>query len=739
MEANKKASYFAEEANLRQEKHGQMIPLQSIFQHSPNAYILLTPDLVLIDINLAHLRLTGYERADVIGRKLFDVFPFANENQTFELKRSFQHVIDAKVEDIISLLHYPIVDHWGENRLWKDRYWKITNTPILADDGQLIYILNHVTDITHFVTSKDGPTNIYQSSDDIEKASLARETSAIDEERRRLRELMEQAPGFVAVGRGPHLVFELANKAYYQLVGNREIIGKPVREALPELGDQGIFDLLDEVYKSGVPFIGRAMPFQFEINPDEPLITRYIDFIYQPIIEKDKSVSGILVQGHDVTEAYELSQKLSYQATHDSLTGLLNRREFERQLESAIQDLSGSDLTHTLLYLDLDQFKLVNDTCGHQAGDEYLRRISMILASRIRPMDTLARLGGDEFSILLRHCQEHTALPLAEDLRQAVNEVEFIWRDRVFTGSISVGLIAISDSTTTTAGALSAADSACFLAKEKGRNRVQVYHYEDEELIAHWRQMDWVGRLRSALKEDRIELHVQMIQALNECKPRMQRYEVLMRLKEINGDLVPPMAFIPAAERYGLMTLIDRHIIKKVFMYLSAVKVKSATSLCLSINLSGATLSDESFFSFIEGEIKYWDIDPAQICFEITETTAISNLSSTSVSICDLKKLGFSFALDDFGSGMSSFGYLRHLPVDYLKIDGVFIRQILADKTSAAIVEAIAKVASVMGIQTVAEYVESEEVSELLASIGVDFAQGFGIHKPKPIGSLNPA
>lgn len=707
-----------------------------IFQRSPNAYVLLSPDLVLIDINQAHLRFTGYKREDVLGRHVFDVFPVTDKAQMEELGRSFDHVIKAKVEDTIPLLHYPILDNRSEKGKWKDQYWRVTNIPILNEDGEIQFILNHATDITLLVSAMGGPGKTYQDAADIQKASLARDTSAIDDERRRLRALMEQAPGFVAVGRGPDLVFELANKAYYQLVGSREILGKPVRKALPELEGQGIFELLEQVYRSGKPFIGRAMPFQFEISPGKPLVTRYIDFIYQPIFEKDHSVSGIFVQGHDVTEAYELSQKLSHQATHDSLTGLFNRREFERQLESAIQELSGNDLTHSLLYLDLDQFKLVNDTCGHQAGDEYLRMISMVLTARIKPADTLARLGGDEFSLLLRHCPEHTALRIAEELRQAVKDVEFIWRDRIFGGSVSIGLISFGDSTTTMAGALSAADSACFLAKEKGRNRVQVYRHEDDELIARWRQMDWVGRLRSALKEDRIELHAQRIQALRVRDQALRRYEVLMRLRDDKGHLVPPMAFIPAAERYGLMPTIDKYIIEKVLAFLASESTQNDSSLCLSINLSGTTLSDESFFGYIERTIKEWKIDPDRICFEITETAAVANLASTSASIRDLKKLGFSFALDDFGSGMSSFGYLRHLPVDYLKIDGVFIKHILDDKIDAAMVEAIAKVASVMGIQTVAEYVENEDIAQLLATIGVDYGQGYGIQKPEPLRTL---
>lgn len=552
----------------------------------------------------------------------------------------------------------------------------------------------------------------------------------------RLRTLMEQAPGFVAVGRGPDFVFELANKAYYQLVGNREILGKTVRKALPELEDQDILEFLDQVYKTGKPFIGRAMPIQLRTHPNKPLVTRYVDFIYQPIFEKDNSVSGIFVQGHDVTEAHELSKQLNHQAAHDSLTGLLNRREFERQLEIAIGEFSENDAVHSLLHLDLDQFSLVNDTCGHQAGDEYLRVISMILISHIKSTDTFSRLGGDEFSLLLKNCPAQTAIRIAEDLRQAVKDVEFIWCNRVFGGSVSIGLVSFGDRTTTAAEILSAADSACFLAKEKGRNRVQVYCHEDDELIARWQQMDWVGRLRSAIKEDRIKLYAQKIQPLKEIKSAFDRYEVLMRLKDSDERIVPPMAFIPAAERYGLMPTIDRYIIEKVFAFLSSEKNRNDIPLCLSINLSGATLNDGTFSRYLQTLIDEKNIDPEKICFEITETTAVANLTRTADVIQELRQLGFSFALDDFGSGMSSFGYLKNLPVDYIKIDGIFIKHVLSDKVDAAMVEAIVKIATVMGIQTVAEFVENEKISNFLSTIGVDLGQGHGIHKPEPLGVL---
>lgn len=710
---------------------------ESLFHASPNAYILLTPDLMLVDINDAHLRLTGFERQAVLGRHLFEVFPVPGEEQERLLRDSFARVLSGKTEDKIYPLHYPIVHRNENGEVWEDRYWSVVNTPLFDEAGKVALILNHVADVTYLFLADDAGRSRFASLQDIRRAHLVLEMSAMDSERKRLRALMEQAPGFVAIGRGPLHTFELANKAYYQLVGHRELLGKPVREALPELEGQGFYELLDQVYQSGKPFIGRAMPILFQQEPGAPLVERYIDFIYQPIFEQDGTVSGIFVQGHDVTEAYELSQQLSHQAEHDSLTGLLNRHAFGLQLEQAISDLSGRDSVHSLMYLDLDQFKLVNDTCGHRAGDEFLRLIGMILRANTKPIDTLARLGGDEFGLLLENCPAETAGRIAETLRQTVRDVEFIWQNRVFGGSVSIGLVSFGDPATNPADALSAADSACFLAKEKGRNRVQVYRQEDNELVARWREMDWAGRLRTALKEERIELYAQRIEPLSNGAGKATHHEILIRLRGDDGVMVPPMAFIPAAERYGLMPSIDRYVIEKAFTWLAEHSRSGQVPLFLSINLSGNTLNDESISSFISEAAYALGVHPAQVCFEITETAAVANLTQTARLIGEIKEFGFRFALDDFGSGMSSFGYLKYLPVDYLKIDGVFIRHVLADEVDAAMVEAIARVAGVMGIQTVAEYVESRAIRDLLARFGVDYGQGYAIHKPEPLDSIS--
>jgi diguanylate cyclase (GGDEF)-like protein len=700
-----------------------------IWMAAPGPHAILSPDLRFIDVNADWLSLVQGSRENYIGHNVFEAVPPRMQEAARELKASFSRVMERRCTDRVSLLHYPLYMASESSAEWQDRYWSVTNIPLFYPDGNVFAILNCPVDVTEAVLdSRQHPQSLDRN------AAAVREQLA--NERRRLRQLMQQAPGFVAVGDGPEFVFELANDAYYQLVGHRDIIGKPVREALPELAGQGFYELLDQVYSSGNPFIGRAMPIQLQPAPGAPLVKRYIDFIYQPIRDDDGAVSGIFVQGHDVTEAFELSVRITHQAMHDALTGLANRREFESRLERAV-DLVPDDTTrHSLLYLDLDQFKVVNDTCGHAAGDELLRQIADELRRHVPAEYTLARLGGDEFGLLLENTDAQAALIMAESLRAAVDALEFARDQRVFGCSASVGVVTFGAEIGGMKEVLSAADAACFLAKDKGRNRVQVHTPHDGELAMRRREMDWVGRLRDALAEDRMFLLAQRIVPLAPRAEGRSRMELLLRLRDVDGSIVPPMAFIPAAERYGIMPGVDRYVIRSACEFLSNLAPFERSRTALSVNLSGRTLSDERLLPFISELQALYRICPGEICFEVTETAAVHDLSHTARLLHSMRDMGFGFALDDFGSGMSSFGYLKHLPFDYLKIDGVFIRNIRNDPADAAMVGAIAKVAKVMGIQTVAEYVGDEATSGLLATLGVDYAQGYGVHVPTPLDRI---
>ncbi|ROO33851.1 PAS domain S-box-containing protein/diguanylate cyclase (GGDEF) domain-containing protein [Pseudomonas sp. NFACC09-4] len=444
-------------------------------------------------------------------------------------------------------------------------------------------------------------------------------------------------------------------------------------------------------------------------------------------------VSGAVLVLHDMTQERQYIANLSWQATHDALTGLANRREFEYRLEQALHNLTRQSGRHALMFLDLDQFKLVNDTCGHAAGDELLRHICALLQSGLRENDTLARLGGDEFGILLENCAPDAAEKIAEGLRQTVQNLHFVWKGRPFVTTVSIGLVHIAQNPTTLEASLRAADMACYMAKEKGRNRVQVYHADDSELSLRFGEMAWVQRLHMALEENRFCLYAQEIAALGPGEHGGGHIEILLRLHDEAGRMILPDSFIPAAERYGLMTSLDRWVVENVFRIIRQCLNESPQgpmAMC-AINLSGTTIGDQAFLDFLRKQFSAYSVPPEMICFEITETSAISNLGSAIRFINELKGLGCYFSLDDFCAGMSSFAYLKHLPVDFLKIDGSFVKDMLDDPINRAMVEVINHIGHVMGKRTIAEFVETAQIEQALLEIGVDYAQGYVIERPQ--------
>jgi diguanylate cyclase (GGDEF)-like protein/PAS domain S-box-containing protein len=454
-----------------------------------------------------------------------------------------------------------------------------------------------------------------------------------------------------------------------------------------------------------------------------------------PIRTRDGRISGVVLVLHDVSRERQYVAKLSYQASHDSLTGLINRGEFERRLSLALKSAAQLGRHHAVMYLDLDQFKVVNDTCGHAAGDQLMRQVSAVLQRRLREGDTLARLGGDEFGVLLENCAPDNALRIADGLRQTVMECHFAWETRSFNIGVSIGLVNVADGMFTLTDVLSAADSACYMAKEKGRNRVQVYHAGDTELSMRQGEMEWIGRLQKALEEDRFVLYAQDIASLEPAHGLEDHCEILIRMLDEKGELVPPMAFIPAAERYNLMPSIDRWVVRNAFAIIARQQAASEGRRGIfAINLSGASIGDERFLDYVREQFGHFAVAPQSICFEITETAAIAKLDKATHFINQLKTLGCLFSLDDFGAGMSSFAYLKHLPVDFLKIDGGFVKDMADDPIDRAMVEAINSIGHVMGKQTIAEFVDGEKVIQLLRDMGVDFAQGYGVAKPRPFG-----
>ena len=429
-------------------------------------------------------------------------------------------------------------------------------------------------------------------------------------------------------------------------------------------------------------------------------------------------------------ERHQAEELLRHQASHDALTGLINRREFERRLATALRETIELGRRHALCYLDLDQFKIVNDTCGHGAGDELLKQLVVQLRGGIREGDTLARLGGDEFGLLLENCSLASAERAAQNLLERVRRFRFAWLGKTFEVGVSIGLVPIDASSGDVAGVLSAADIACYTAKDLGRHRVHVYRSDDTEVSRRQGEMSWISRIKQALRDGQFQLFAQPIVSARDGELRDR--EVLLRLEGDGGELVLPDAFVPAAERYGVMPAIDRWVVERVVSSCGSWREELPGAGC-SINLSGASVNDDGFLRFVRGAIERNGVTPESLCFEITETAAIVNLSRAAHFVRELRAVGCRFALDDFGSGLSSFSYLKNLPVDYLKIAGGFVRGLVDDPVDAAMVEAINRIGHVMGLQTIAEYVEHDSLLARIREIGVDYVQGNAIAPPAPL------
>lgn len=699
----------------------------------PWPILLLNVDLTIIYFNLAFKHSTGLKLTD-IGRCIYEVFPGSNNKQTELIRRSFTRVVTTGEADHIPYLQFAVPS--ADDAKIQERYWSVSNIPLFAPDGEVMGVLHCPSEITKLVQLRQANKDIQTANLDAKtQEELQRWTQSLQNilrnEREHLQQLFQQAPGFICVLKGPNFVFELANDAYYQLVGHRPIIGQRLAEIMPEVVGQGYVDILDRVFTTGEAFVGRAMPIELQRVAGDELELRYMDLTYQPMIDSDGCVTGIFVQGNDVTEAYLLAQEVSYQAAHDSLTGLHNRRAFSQKTDR----IEGHG-PHAILYMDIDHFKIVNDRCGHGAGDELLLMVAGALQTQCDgERDLLARLGGDEFALMRRNCDLDEALELAECLRRAVKEMAFFWAGQRYGVTLSAGVVSFGDAERLDfEAALGLADAACFLAKEKGRNRVQASRPSDDEIQQNQHDMDGVTRLREAMREDRLLLYGQKIVGLRGGEENAL-YEVLARLQERDGTIIEPAGFIPAAERYGLIEELDRHIISKLFARIEGAR--SEQQICYFVNISGITLSAPGFFEFINGVLlEYPSVRSSHICFEVTETAALSNIHRTAEAMRQLSEKGFRFALDDFGSGMASFNYLRHLPVQFVKIDGDFIKSLVDNPISPIVVEAVTRIAWTLNVQTIAESVESEEILSHLKSLNLDYAQGYALHRPEPLSAV---
>jgi diguanylate cyclase (GGDEF)-like protein len=445
---------------------------------------------------------------------------------------------------------------------------------------------------------------------------------------------------------------------------------------------------------------------------------------------------SLLVARIVIKQVSAKNRQLAYQASHDPLTGLINRQEFECRVERSIQQARAQAATHALLYLDLDQFKVVNDTCGHAAGDELLQQLSKLLLGSVRTRDTLGRLGGDEFGMLLENCPLDKAVEIANNLLKKIDAFHFTWSDNTFTLGISIGVVPVDRSTADIGCAMSAADSACYIAKESGRNQVQIAHLGDRRLQERHGEMQWVSRLTRAIEEDQFALYYQPIIPCASKATSGKHMEILLRMIDDDGSVVPPGSFLPAAEKYNMASNIDRWVIEHAMKWLVANTAQDGWPVTISVNLSGQTIGSPDMLKFIIEKMDETGVSPEHIIFEITEAAAITNITSTTSFMLTLRGCGCRFSLDNFGSGLSSFAYLKKLPVDYLKIDGTFVRDILSDPVDYAIVKSINELAQLLGKETIAEFVETLEVAEELRMMGVNHVQGYAYAKPEPLSNF---
>ncbi len=563
-------------------------------------------------------------------------------------------------------------------------------------------------------------------------AEAAREAKEQLFEEKERAQVTLQSIGEAVITTDPTGVVDFLNPAAEQLTGWRadEAAGRHLNE---------IFSLVSESDGTALPDpIARALRDHDESEAAAIMVrsdgaTIAVIENAAAISDSDGNFTGAALIVRDVSRERNLLREMAFQATHDPLTRLINRRQFERELAAVIDDALNADSQHALMYIDLDQFKAINDSCGHLAGDQLLKQVAGHLGENIRKLDRLARLGGDEFGVLLRDCTVDKALQVAEALRHDIKGLRLHWEDKTFRISLSIGVVAISRHSGNLEEVLRAADAACYVAKDQGRNRVHFYQPDDTMLARRSSDMQWLQRLREAIDNDQLVLWGQTIFPLGQDGTRPPMCELLVRMLDDNGRVVPPMTFIPAAERFNLMFDLDLWVIGSAFRQLTELwRRQPEDRRIFTINLSGQSLDHPDLEDAVRELETRYRVDPHRICFEITETSVIANMDRALALMDSLRRRGFLFALDDFGTGLSSFAYLKKLPVDYLKIDGEFVRDILDDPVDKAMVDTIKRIGGVLGMTTIAEAIEDAETCQLLTAMGIDYGQGYHLARPGP-------
>ncbi len=657
---------------------------------------------VILYANRQFANLVGVDRVELIGRRLGDLVPpeyseLVNEN----IRRRLAGESAAERYEI------EMVGLQGQmSRL------EIASAVVDYDKGNALLITGVEIIPTQTTPALRGAGEAAPTPQQLALVSLAEAIITTDERGRItfMNPAAERLTGCEAAQGTGKLLEELVSLVDE---ADRRLLTDPVHQALT----------------AGVPVsLGRRALLLSRGNGSE----RSIELSVSPVRNEAKELAGAALLLHDVTEQRGIARQMSYQATHDALTGLVNRREFERRREEGIDSGHRGEGQHVLCYVDLDRFKLVNDTSGHLAGDAMLREVAKLLRDTVRDSDTVARLGGDEFGMLLAGCPLEKARQIADDVCRSVGDYRFVWKDRIFNIGVSIGLVEISRESGTLEELLAAADTACYVAKKQGSGRVAVYSARDEALARHSGEIQWLQRLQSALKDNRFQLYHQIIVPAHGANggPAL---EVLIRLRDESGQELPPADFMRAAERYRLMGLVDRWVVQNTLAALGRGALPVQPEQSVAINISGQTLGDVQFLEFVVECLDRTGVAPAQVCFEITESAVVANLEHARRFVGVLHGLGCQFALDDFGSGVGSFSNLKNLPLDYLKIDGSFTRNLGRDTVNQAMVTAMIKLARSLNFKVIAEQVEDTAAVEAARRMGVDYLQGFAIGRPQPL------
>ncbi len=657
---------------------------------------------VILYANRQFASFVGVDRVDLVGRRLADLVPPEySELVSDNIRRRLSGEPAAERYEI------DMVGLQGQlSRL------EISSTPVDFDHGSALLITG-----LEIIPTQTTPALRLGGDGASEPQLLA---------------LQSLAEAIIATDKDGRITF--LNPAAEHLTGSAAAgaLGKLLEDIVSLVDETDRRLLSDPVHQaltSGAPVnLSRRALLLSRTNGNE----RSIELSASPIRNSAQELIGAVVLLHDVTEMRGLARQMSYQATHDALTGLVNRREFERRLEEAIESGHRGDGQHVLCYLDLDRFKIVNDTSGHLAGDSMLREVAKLLRDAVRDSDTVGRLGGDEFGTLLVGCPLDKARQIADDLTRSVGEYRFVWKDKIFNIGVSVGLVEISRESGTLEELLAAADTACYVAKKQGSGRVVVYSARDEALARHTGEIQWLQRLQGALKENRFHLYQQVIVAAHgdDGGPAL---EVLLRLQDEAGHELPPSEFMRAAERYRLMGLVDRWVVQATFAALGRGAIPVPAHRSVAINISGQTLGDAQFLEFVVECFDTSGVAPAQVCFEINESAVVANLDHARRFVGVLHGMGCQFALDDFGSGVGSFSNLKNLPLDYLKIDGSFMRNLARDTVNQAMVAAMIKLARTLNFKVIAEQVEDAASVDVARRMGVDYLQGYAIGRPQPL------